>query len=787
MRFLRHHKLLASLVLFCLLAVASAYIFLPDPLFKSSNSTVVLAQDGSLLSKRIASNGRWCFPEQDSVSHMFETCILTYEDSRFRWHFGIDPIAIARAAIADLGQHRFAQGGSTITMQLARMARGNQHRTIGQKIIECMWAVGIEIKYSKDEILNLYASHAPMGGNTEGVDAAAWRYFGKDASQLSCAENAMLAVLPNSPALIHISRNRDKLLQKRNALLVKLKEKGFIDDETCSLALEEPLPDKPAPLNERARQLTETLIRTRGTGRTWHTTIDAALQNSVSKIADNYSLRYRGNRIENIAILVADVSSGEAKAYVGNTELPSEALYVDMAQAERSTGSALKPFLYAAMLSQGEIAPKSIFADIPLSIKGFSPQNFNKTFSGAVAADEALRQSLNVPLVRMLTLHGTGRFMQDLKALGMNSLHFSEDHYGASLILGGAEATLWNLCGMYASMARRLSLYNQNDSRYADGDIHPLRILRPTNDDNGLIGSTTTNVFSEKLPSASAIWYTFETMSNLNRPEEEAQWQQFSSMKKVAWKTGTSYGNRDAWAIGVTPDYVVGVWVGNASGEGRSGLTGVGFAAPVLFDVFGMLPGNKWFAMPLEDTDPIAVCSKSGMRATDACQHADTMLLPRKCIDTETCRFCQLVHLSQDGHWRVNSSCAKTSEIQIVSWFILPPAMEYYFMSRHSDYYPLPPMRPDCTIEGTKQIEFISPENHSTIIRPRNFNGVKESVVCRVASRRRSATIFWHLDNHFIGTTNGLHEMTIEPANGKHVLTAVDEDGNSDKVFFTVE
>ena len=771
-----------------LAAIAAFLIFcaaiVPRPLFSDPLSIVALGRDGRLISARIAADGQWRFAETDTTPTRFATCLTTFEDRRFRYHWGIDPIAICRAIRNDLRRGRMAEGGSTLTMQLARMARGGRERTFGQKAVEALWAIGIELTHTKDEILALYASHAPMGGNVVGLEAASWRYFGRAGDELSWAEAALLAVLPNAPARVHVARNRETLKAKRDKLLARLLTDGRIDTTAYELAIAEPLPERPFPIENCAPQLIERLAQGgEGVEATCHTTIDVSLQRRVQAIADDFSARYAVGRINDIGVVVADVASGDVMAYVGNSSRVSPTWMVDMVAAERSSGSTLKPFLYASMLTAGETTPSGLWADTPLDINGFTPQNFSRTFNGAVQADEALARSLNVPLVRMLSAHNTGRFLADLKQLGFSTLRFSADHYGASLILGGAEVTLWDLCGAYASMARRLITYNVDPGRAAAtplDDFFPLSLTHR----RAVKGAR--RQLSATIPSPAAIWHTFEAMAALSRPEEEADWQVFSSMKRVAWKTGTSFGSRDAWAVGLTRDYVVGVWVGNDTGEGRAGMTGVGFAAPVMFDVFSLLPSSPWFDEPLDDEDPMAVCRHSGMRATDVCPAVDTVRLPRSCAQTDVCRFCRLAHLTADGRWQVNSSCESTVDIVSEPRFVLPPAMEFYYCSRHADYVPLPPMRPDCADSPSGRVSIIYPQHGQKVVRARNFDGRLQGIVCQAAAPSAS-TVFWHLDDSYLGATSGRNQMLIEPSPGHHVLTIVLPDGQEAAVGFDVE
>lgn len=775
---MRKHRIIIVIAIVLLSLLIAVHLWVPRPLFSTPTSTVVTDRHGAFIGAQIAADQQWRFPESDSISYKLAQCLVSCEDHRFWYHMGIDPIAVVRAAIRNIQNGRVTEGGSTITMQLARMARGNQSRTLWQKVIEAIWAVDIELTYSKDEILRMYASNAPFGGNTVGVGAAAWRYFERDAASLSWAENATLAVLPNSPSLIHMARNRGRLKQKRDALLQRLANDNVISSEECALAILEPLPDSPHPIPNQAPHLLSQIAKKYAMQQT-QTTIDINVQNRVQQLADRYSLNYKSNYIDDIAVLVAEVNTGNVVAYVGNSSQITSTSQVDNIQSERSTGSLLKPILYAAMMSDGEATPRMLFADTPLNINGFSPQNFSKSYVGAVHADEAVTNSLNVPLVRMLSKYTTGRFMNVLQWLGMTTLHFSPDHYGAAIILGGAEGSLWDMTGMYASLSRRLKNYHMYGNNYDDNDIHPLCLIAHQ--------QSKQQMCSRSKISASAIWQAYEAMSALNRPEEEADWQQFSSMKRVAWKTGTSWGGRDAWAIGTTTQYVIGVWVGNSTGEGRANLTGVGYAAPLMFDIFSLFNDGEWFVKPLDDMDSQLICRNSGHIASPLCPQVDTLLIPRQCVNTEVCNYCRLVHLSADEKWQVNSSCENIGNIYTEARFVLPTAQEYYYQRHNANYVPLPPMRQDCDMSATDQISIISPEHGTSVVIPRNFDGKAGSIVMKAVCRMSEATLFWHLDDDYLGQTTNVHQMAASPQKGQHKLTLVDNRGNMKTIYFTVK
>ena len=753
------------------------WLCLPRPLFTTPVSDVLLAADSSLLGARIAADGQWRFPEMRAVPPELERALITFEDKRFRWHPGVDPLALGRALWLNLTRGEVVSGGSTLTMQTVRLMRPGAPRTVGEKIVEAVLALRLELSYSKEEILRLYLSHAPFGGNTVGAETAAWRYYGRPLGSLSWAEYATLAVLPNAPALIHPGRNRDALRAKRDDLLRRLCREGAFDEISLEAAMAEPLPDRPQPLPRLAPHLLDRLTAA-GRHGFIRTTIDPALQRSLLEIADRYAANYRANYLSNLAILVGDVRSNRILAYIGNPtddDPAASGRQVDMITAERSTGSLLKPMLYAAMLDDGRLLPHQLVPDIPFYHKGFAPQNYNRRFRGVVAADEALTRSLNVPMVRLLKQYDYARFTRLLQACGMSTLRYGADHYGLSLILGGAECRLDNITSLYASLARIL----QPDSiRYT-----PIAELTPLAD--APLPANRPEGYRPPL-SQGALWHTVEAMAALNRPEEEADWESFAGMKRVAWKTGTSYGARDAWAVGFTPRYAVGVWVGNATGEGRAGLSGVGYAAPILFDAFSLLPQSGWFAEPMSDEAEVAVCRRSGFRAGPYCDDADTLLVPAAGWEAPRCPYHRSVWLDATGRYRVEPGCYPRSMAQKVNLFVLPASEAYFYRQADATYEPLPPMLPGCGGEADP-LDLIYPTQGAIIYLPKGFRADREKAVFRAAHARADATIFWHLDEEYLGQTTFVHELAPELTPGAHTLTLVDDAGTTKKVRFRVE
>lgn len=755
------------------------YFCLPSVLFEDPHSTVLEDYQGELLAASIAADGQWRFPEIDTVPDKFIKALVAYEDKRFLNHPGVDVRAMGRAIQQNSKAGKIISGGSTITMQVIRLSRKDRSRTVLEKMIESMLATRLELRYTKEEILKLYASHAPFGGNVVGLEAACWRYFGCEPMELSWAEAAMLAVLPNSPSLIHPGKNREKLRAKRNRLLTKLKTEKIIDPFTYELAVIEPIPVEPHALPRHARHLLTHAIKDGNTGKKIQATVHLQLQQRLEQVLEDHHQRLKANQIFNACAMVVEVETGNVLAYVGNTNTDGEhEADVDVITAPRSTGSILKPFLFAAMLEDGKILPKTLLPDIPTMINGFAPQNFNRAFDGAVAADRALIRSLNIPAVYLLRDYRYERFHQLLKNIGMTSLSQSPDHYGLSLILGGAEGTLWDITGMYASLARTLNHYSGYaawKNRYDRNDFHPPNYVRKLKTD-----SPQKNLEGNSWLSAASIYQTFDALKEVYRPGEETGWRYFSSSKKIAWKTGTSFGFRDGWAVGVTPQYAVGVWVGNADGEGRPGLTGTETAAPILFDIFSLLPGGTWFQQPTTEMLPLMVCTKSGQRVAQFCEQAESVLSVKAAQNSPRCAFHKKVHVTADKKFSVHSECESLDKMTHVNWFVLPPLLEHYFRKRNNTYKPLPPFRPDCQPAASiRDMDLIYPKLHAKIFVPRELDGSPGNTIFELAHRHTATTVYWHVDGEFIGSTQNVHHMALNPIQGKHVLTLVDETGET--------
>ena len=775
-RFLKKHKIETVVLLIALLFYAFC---LPKQLFNSPTATVIESAEGNLLGAQIANDGQWRFPKSDSVPTKLKHCLVQFEDAHFYQHPGFNPISIFKALKSNINKGTVVRGGSTITQQVIRLSRNGKSRTYFEKLKELILATRLEISISKEEILNYYASNAPFGGNVVGIDVASWRYFGVQPFQLSWAESATLAVLPNAPSLIYPGKNQQKLLKKRNRLLHKLLQQKIIDTLTYQLSVQEALPKKPFPLPQIAPQLLQK-IAISNKGQRIKTTVKYSTQESINNIVKQHHTILKQNEVHNMAVLVLDVKTKKVLGYVGNTPTTKENQKdVNIIDAPRSTGSILKPLLYMAMLDKGELLPNTLVADIPTTIANYTPQNFNLQYTGAVSAKKALAKSLNIPAVRMLHQYGLDRFYDELGKFKLKHINKGANHYGLSLILGGAESSLWDLCNTYTSLAGAVNHYTETSSEYYTKEFDKSSFTKNQSADFGKL------TLEKTIFDAGSIYLAFEAMKEVNRPEGDEAWKFYDSSKEIAWKTGTSFGNRDAWAIGVTKDIVVGVWVGNADGEGRPVLTGINSAAPVLFDVFNLFPKSTWFTKPYDELVEVSTCTQSGYLATELCETTKNWI-PSVGNRFKSCPYHHLIHLDKNSNHRVNTSCEILDNIQNTPWFTLPPLQEWYYKKHHANYKTLPALRTDCKHETGTTMDFISPKNNSTLILAKNEHEKTNPLILKIAHTNPEIKVFWYLNDAFLQTTETFHEIGILPSPGKHTITVVDALGNELKRNITI-
>jgi len=742
---------------------------LPSPLFKPLYNREVQDAAGRTLRIFLSNEEEWCLqPDNVPVEGKLQQAVIEYEDRAFWRHPGFNPASLLRAAIQNARAGDILSGASTITMQVARLM-APKRRTLINKVLEILQSIKIEIGYTKAEILSAYLNHAPYGGNIRGIRAAALRYFGKGPEELTWSEAATLAVIPNAPGQISPIKNRGRLKQKRDNLLYRLHASGSIDSAALHLAMSEPLPGRVRPLPMVAPHLCRRLIREAVDDTpVIRSTILLGIQTDVEKRLADHARTLQILGIHDAAAIVAETATGRVRAYVGSPKfLDPKFGQVDGAAAPRSSGSLFKPFLWGKCIDEGILLPRTLIKDIPTYYGSFSPANYTGTFDGLVRSGDALIRSLNVPAVRLLYTYGVQPFSVFLKKAGMTTLHRSSDEYGLSLILGGAETTLMEMAAMYRGLALggRFETLSLTDTQESKSE-------RPV------------------LISPGACWQVLEILKNLKRPGAEYYWEQFQNQWPLAWKTGTSFGHKDGWAVGVSPQWTIAVWTGNFNGEGNSALSGASCAAPLLFDIFHSLeknPQQVWFKTPHEELREVTLCRETGYLAGPWCEHTEKMLAPAHMHPLQICPYHQRIALSQDGSHSVCSLCWNTGSYRLENRLVFPPEVTQFLRDRGQAFWKVPPHHANCPGRQRSQpITILYPRDKSTLWVPRDFDSRLQRLTCRAAHGDDESIIHWYLDDHYLGNTVSKHTMALPPIRGWHEVAVLDQRGNRDRVRFHI-
>jgi penicillin-binding protein 1C len=544
-------------------------VVFPPPLTKAYNQSIVVTdKDGQWLSVFPVEDGRWRIKTDiDDIDPRFVDALLAIEDKRFWQHSGVDPIAVIRAVRSWGRAGRAVSGASTITMQLVRQLEPRE-RTLGSKVVETLRAVQIELRLSKREILSLYLTHAPYGGNIEGLEAASLIYFDKHSDQLTTAQIALLIALPQAPEARRPDRHMKTAQNSRKVILDKLRALDMIDVREHDEALEEPIPARKSPIVQKSWLSAQGLRRnaTHKNGKVI-SALDGALQASLERV----SAQYTNTKDFNVSILVVDNKTMKVRGHIGSAGRDRPGGWIDMSTIPRSPGSTLKPFIYGMAFDDGLSAPGSLIMDAPTRFGSYQPENFNRRYHGSVRVYEALAHSLNVPAVLALDKIGANRFVA---ALNLGGAHIQTSSgnsadTGLAIALGGAGMRAQDLAGLYAGLAN-------------GGKVRPLNWL-----ENDTLGKT---VQIMRPDSAAKITHILRQAPT---PSGRVPHWLTQGAHAIAYKTGTSYGFRDAWAAGYTDEWTVIVWTGRPDGAPRVGKTGRNTAAPLMFDVFAVLPNSQ--------------------------------------------------------------------------------------------------------------------------------------------------------------------------------------------------
>ena len=718
-----------------------------ERIFEDRYSVSVLDNNGKIMGVYLNKNEQWHLKSIDKIPEKLKTAVMVFEDKNFYSHNGVDLSAVIRALKDNIFEGR-RTGASTITMQVVKMAQPKE-RSYFNKYLEIVHAFKLEKYYKKDEILKMYLNNAPYGGNIVGYKTASYMYFRKSPKELTWSEAVLLAVLPNSPGLMNVEKNREKLIEKRNFLLKKLYEKNFINERQYRISLKEPVPDKRYSFPVLAPHLVRRLVNENKDKKIIKSTIDSEIQKKTEKAVKDYSEFLKLSGINNTAVLIINNKNYEVISYAGSQDFYDfkNNGQVDGITAKRSPGSLLKPFLYAKVIDEGIAAPQSKIPDVPLYFSNFSPQNANKKYYGMIEMRDALIKSLNIPFVELLKDYGEDKFFYFLKDI-LNFEDRNPERYGLSLILGTKEFTMEEIGILYSGLA---NYGNFKNLKYTEESTEEER----------------------QLLTKGASYLTLTTMRELERPGMEKFYRE---KNPVSWKTGTSHGRRDGWAAGITPEWTVVVWTGNFTGEGNPNLTGVYTGGNLLFNIFKFLPKTeKDFVMP-SDLKKIKVDKETGYRLKYDVSYKE-IFYPKDAKPLKASPYYKKIFVNKNGE-EIDSRDESFNEREEKYILVYPLEVVNYFVRENLDVS-------NIFSEKTakKTIKFIYPKNNLKIIAPKDFDGEK-SLIVKIANIKNQE-LYWYVNKEYAGKSRE-KERSFNFKKGKYEITVVSESGETAKINFQV-
>jgi penicillin-binding protein 1C len=736
-----------------------------------SYSQLITDREGSVVYAYLSHDDKWRMKtELQEIIPQLRKTIIYKEDKYFYYHPGINPIAIVRAGFNNILMGKTTSGASTITMQVARLLSPRK-RTYINKLIEIFRAFQLEWQLSKEEILQLYLNLVPYGGNIEGVKSAALLYYGRLPNQLSLAQIATLAIVPNRPTSLNLGKNETLLMQERNRWLRRFQADYLFEAREIQDALTEPLRARRRDIPRTAPHFSYRLKTQYPQTDLLQSSLNRSMQEKIQQLAYNYHKRLQRYNIHNLAILVVNNQTLEAEAYIGSPDYMDNAHagQVDGVQAIRSPGSTLKPLVYALGIDEGKITPKTMLTDVPSNFAGYNPDNFDKKFNGKVSVEKALSYSLNVPAVKVLHQIGMPLFVNKLKQARFEQIEKDENKLGLSVILGGCGVTLEELTGLFASFAN-------------NGNYSPIRYLKSTNKEN-VQGSGR----QLSLISPHAAFMINEMLTQASRPDLPNNFQSSYHVPKVAWKTGTSYGRRDAWSIGYNAKYTVGIWIGNASGEGVRELTGADIATPLLFTIFNTIDYNsssRWFTPPT-DLKFRLVCMESGMVPDSFCAHQIADYFIPLVSNTQKCAHVKEIAIAADGKYSYCTTCQPAVGYKKVLYPNLTPELIAFYENNGIAYSKIPAHNPACTrIFDTDAPVIISPVNGREYIVDSD-SPAELMLSCHTDNEVK--TVYWYINDTYYVTAKATESVFFTPKNGLVKISCSDDKGRNADVQITVK
>ncbi|HKP32300.1 MAG TPA: penicillin-binding protein 1C [Chitinophagaceae bacterium] len=762
--------MVVSIIVLFLLFFLLNWIFpVPD---KIEYSTIITDNKGEVIHAYLSKDEQWRMKtEMNEISPLLKKTIIEKEDKYFYSHPGVNFLSLSKATFRNIFRWKRVSGASTITMQVAR-ALEPKRRTYFNKIIEMFRAFQLEWKYSKEEILQMYMNLLPYGGNIQGVKAASILYFGKNPDHLSLAEITALSIIPNRPSSLVIGKTNEKIVEERNRWLKKFEADKVFTHKEIEDALNEPLTASRGVVPKLLPHLAYKLKKSGSN--IIYTNVNMNTQFKVEKLVKDYSRNMKMKGIHNAAVVIVDNQTHKVIAYVGSADFEdrSDGGQVNGAAAIRQPGSTLKPLLFGLCFDEGLLTPRKIITDVSVNYDGYAPENYDTKFNGYVSTSFALEHSLNIPAVKGLRLLGKDKFVNELVRCDFNQIARDRQKLGLSMILGGCGTTLEELTALYSAFA--------NDGVYVQPQ---LTSAKPSLKSDSIKSSFR----GKRILSSASAFMVNDILSKVNRPDFPISWQSTEHLPKIAWKTGTSYGRRDAWSIGYNKKFTVGVWVGNFSGVGVADLSGTNSATPLLFKIFNSIAydsDEEWFTQP-EDCALRLVCSETGMVPGETCTDLVSDYYIPLVSSTAVCNNVQELMVSADEKISYCKECVPENGYRKKSYKLIAPEMQQFFEEHDIAYQKIPPHNPDC--------QKIFKENAPMITFPVNGTeyliNKKEpeplQLTCNTSNDVQQ--VYWYINNKFYKTTPVKTKQFFVPDEGPVKISCTDDKGRNRDIWIRVK
>lgn len=737
-------------------------LLFPLPNLKPYSQTVY-SNNGTLLNAYLTKDDKWRMRTKlDEVSDDLKRAIIEKEDSWFYWHLGVNPVSVVRALWQNITSGERVSGASTITMQVARLIEPAE-RTYFNKFLEMLRAFQLELHYSKDEILEIYLSHLPFGGNIEGVKSASYIYFNRAPSKLSLSQAILLTIIPNDPNNLRLDENLELALTKRNLWIDKFIEDEIFNKQDLLDAKEEPV----VPMRYEVPNVAPHFsLYTKNKYNTdqLYTSLDLSIQKKAEALLSNYVNRVKAKGVTNGAVLIIDNKTMQVVGYCGSADFYNDenSGQVNGIISVRSPGSALKPALYAKAFDDGILTPKMRLLDIPTDFGGYEPENYDLEFYGNVTTEFALVNSLNVPAVRLLRNLGMSNFTTLLEKSGFETISKTKSRLGLSLVLGGCGVTLEEMTKLYSSFAN-------------EGKLYRLNYLSNTDEQNYI------QLFSE-----GSAYLIGNILSKNERPDFPAELLFSTKLPRIAWKTGTSYGKRDAWAVGFNPHYTIGVWMGNFDGKGSPHLSGAEMAVPLLFDLFNTIDYNTkevWFKRP-SSVRSRKVCAETGLLPSKYCQNTIDDFFIENHSPNQYCDLYKELYVSEDEDVEYCPDCLPKVGYKKKAYPFYDPELALWQIRNNISVIRPPKHNSNCSARYSSAGPVIT--SPSSEFEYYIEKGVKQEILLQAASDPNIKDHYWFIDDKFYKKCSPAEKVFYEATEGKVKLTCMDDKGRESTIYFNV-